>query len=127
VEGGAADSYAWAGGEVGGDAGLVGGEGDAFEFGSVAGFDLDAELGEGEAGVGHEAFAAGFVDGGTEGVGDEDVGAAPAEGDGGGEARGSCSGDEYVTVVVTHLTLQFNLIGTTYLRAGAEFLVFGAG
>jgi hypothetical protein len=81
---------------------LVGGEGDAFEFGSVAGLDLDAELGEGLAGVGHEAFAAGFVDGGTEGVGEEDVGAALAEGDGGGQACGACSGDAHVTVVVTH-------------------------
>jgi hypothetical protein len=48
------------------------------------GVDLDAELGECVAGVGHEAFAAGFVDGGVQGVGEEDVCAALAEGDGGG-------------------------------------------
>ena len=64
MEGGAANSYALAGGEIGCDAGQVRGEGDAFEFGSMAGLDLNAELGESLAGVGHEAFTAGFVDGG---------------------------------------------------------------
>jgi len=104
VEGGAADADAGAIGEVSGDAGLIGGEGDAGEFGTAAGVDLDAELGESGAGVGHESFAAGFVDGRAAGVGEEDVGSALAEGDGGGEARGSGSGDEDVTVIVTHVS-----------------------
>jgi hypothetical protein len=104
VEGGAADADAGAIGEVSGDAGLIGGEGDAGEFGTAAGVDLDAELGESGAGVRHESFAAGFVDGRAAGVGEEDVGSALAEGDGGGEARGSGSGDEDVTVIVTHVS-----------------------
>lgn len=82
MEGGAADADAAAGWEFSGDAGLGGGEEDAGEFGSAVGLEMDAELGEGVAGVGHEAFAAGFVDGRAAGVGEEDVGTAEAEGDG---------------------------------------------
>ena len=51
-----------------------------------------------------------------EGVGEEDIGAALTQGDGGGQARGASSGDEYVTVVVAHLTLRFGLAGTMGLR-----------
>ena len=66
----------------------------------------DAEGGEGAARFGHESFAAGLVDGGMASVGEEDVSAAEAEGDGGGESGRSGTGDEYVTVVVTHIALQ---------------------
>jgi hypothetical protein len=82
VESGAADADASADWEVGGDAGLAGGEEDAGEFGSVVGLEMDTELSEGAAGVGHESFAAGLVDGRAAGVSEEDVGAAEAEGDG---------------------------------------------
>ena len=102
VEGGTADADAAGGGEIGGDARLIGGEGDAGEFGAAAGVDTDAEVGEGTAGGGHESFAAGFVDGRASGVGDQDVGSALAKGDGGGEAGGAGSGDEDVTVIATH-------------------------
>jgi hypothetical protein len=104
VEGGAADADAGAIGEVSGDAGLIGGEENAGEGRAAAGIDLDAELGEGMAGIGHESFAAGFVDGRAAGVGEEDVGSALADGDGCGEARGAGSGDEDVTVRVTHVS-----------------------
>jgi hypothetical protein len=102
VEGGAADANTAAAGEVGGDAGVMGGKGDAGELGAVARLEADAELGEGGAGIGHEAFAARLVDGGLEGVGEENVGAALAQSDSGGEARRTGTDDAYVTVVVTH-------------------------
>jgi hypothetical protein len=106
MERGATDAYAGAVGEVGGDAGLVGGEKDAGEFGTVVRVKLDAKLDEGVTGVGHEAFAARFVDGRASSVGEEDVGAALAKGDGSGKARGAGSGDEYVTVSATHYSPQ---------------------
>jgi hypothetical protein len=68
----------------------------------MAGVEVDAEFGEGVTRVGHNSFAAGFVDGRAEGVGEEDVCSSLAEGDGCGEAGGACSDDEYVTAVVTH-------------------------
>ena len=102
MEGGAADADAGGGGEIGGDARLIGGEGDAGEFGAAAGVDVDAEVGEGVASGGHESFATGFVDGWAASVGEQDIGAALAEGDGSGEACGSGSGDEHVTVIATH-------------------------
>ncbi len=101
VQGGAAKAEAGTGGEVGGDAGAIRGEGDAGE-GDAFAFNRNAEGSEGNERVGEKAFAAGLVDGGADGVREEDVGAAQAEGDGGGEARGSSAGDENVTVVVTH-------------------------
>jgi hypothetical protein len=81
---------------------LIGGKGDAGEFGAVMRVEVDAKLGEGVTRVGHDAFAAGFVDGRAEGIGEEDVGSSLAECDGCGEACGACSGDEYVTVSATH-------------------------
>jgi hypothetical protein len=102
VEGGAADADACSGREVGGDAASIGGEGDAGKFGAMAGVEVDAEFGEGVTRVGHNSFAAGFVDGRAEGVGEEDVGSSLAERDGCGKACGTGSGDEYVTDVVTH-------------------------
>ena len=112
VESGAADSDARSSREVCGDGCLAGGEGDAGEFCSVMGLELDAEVGEGSADLGHEAFAAGFVDGRAEGVDEEDVGSALAEGYSGGEACGAGSGDEYVTAAVTHWR-PFNLEGAS--------------
>ncbi len=107
VQAGAAEAYSCCcfsgiGCEVGGDAGLTCGEGYAGEGGAVVGFEGDAELGEGVTRVGHDAFAAGLVDGGPLGVGDEYVRAAKAKADGGGETGGAGSGNEYVTSVVTH-------------------------
>jgi hypothetical protein len=101
VESGATEASAVDGGEVGGDTAVGVGESDACE-GEAVGVGEDAEGGEGAARFGHESLAAGFVDRGTASVGEEDVGAAKAEGDGGGESGRTCSGDEYVTVVVTH-------------------------
>jgi hypothetical protein len=106
VESGAANTDAPAGWEFSGDGRLARGEEDAGEFGTVVGLEMDTELSEGLAGVGHEAFAAGFVDGRAAGVSKKDVGSALAQGDGGGEACGSCSGDAYVTDVVTHYSPQ---------------------
>ena len=105
VEVGAAQAEAGEVGEVGGDAGIGVGESDSGE-GEAFGIGEDAEGGEGAARFGQESFAAGLVDGGMAGVGKEDVGAAEAEGDGGGEASGSGSGDEYVAVMVTHVSSE---------------------
>jgi hypothetical protein len=101
VKGGASDSDAGEGGEIGADAGVGVGEGDAGE-GQTVRFVGDAEGGEGAARGGHEALAAGLVDGRLAGIGEQDVGAAQAKGNGGSEAGGPCTGDEHVTVVVTH-------------------------
>jgi hypothetical protein len=101
MQSGTADADAAATGKVGGDAGLVGGESDAGEFRAVMRFEMDAELDKGAVGFRHQAFAAGFVDGRAESVGDEDVGAALAQGDGSGQAGGSSADDEYVTGRVT--------------------------
>ncbi len=97
-----ADSDARSRREVCGDARLVGSKGDAGEFDAVLGLEVDAQGDEASACFGHEAFAAGLVDGRAESIGEEDVGAALADGDGGGEPGGACSGDEYVAVAVTH-------------------------
>ncbi len=59
------------------------------------------ESGEGTAGIGHKAFAAGFVDGRLSGVGQQDVGTAQAKGDGGSESGRAGANDQYVTVIVT--------------------------
>ena len=99
VEVGAAQAEAGEVGEVGGDAGIGVGESDSRE-GEAFGIGEDAQGGEGAARFGQESFAAGLVDGGMAGVGEEDVSTAEAEGDGGGKAGGSGPGDEYVTVVV---------------------------
>jgi len=104
VEGGAADADAGAIGEVSGDAGLIGGEGDAGEFGTAAGVDLDAELGESGAGVGHESFAAGFVEGGRRASARRTSAPRWRRAMAAAEARGSGSGDEDVTVIVTHVS-----------------------
>ena len=53
----------------------------------------DAKSREGATGIRHEAFAAGFVDGGLARVGKKDVSAAEAERDGGGESGGSGTDD----------------------------------
>ncbi len=65
-----------------------------------AGFDaaevlteVEAEGGEGSEGVGHEAFAAGFVDAGLHGVDDFNVKAVVGGGDGGGETGWSRADD----------------------------------
>ena len=49
--------------------------------------EIDAEGGEGVEGVGHEAFAAGFVDGGLHGVDDFDVKTVAGGGDGSRRGR----------------------------------------
>jgi hypothetical protein len=70
------------------------GEVDAGEF-SAAG-EFDAKAGEFAAGVGHEAFAAGLVDGRDKGFDDEDIESLLANGDGGGEAGWASADDQGV-------------------------------
>jgi hypothetical protein len=66
-------------------------EGSAFCCGQV-----DSESGEGGYGVGHEAFAAGFVDGRRHAIGDFYGETLLGGGDGTGQAGGTSSGDEDV-------------------------------
>jgi hypothetical protein len=56
--------------------------------------EIEAEGGEGFESVGHEAFAAGLVDGRAHGVNDFDVEAFACRGDSGSEAGGACANDE---------------------------------
>ncbi len=55
---------------------------------------FDTEVGEGGDGVGHEAFAAGLVDGRGHAVGDLDGKAVLGGGDGSSEAAGASAGDK---------------------------------
>jgi hypothetical protein len=99
MKGGAAYASAGACGEDGfGDgSGLFVEEADAaeemaFGFAKIA-IEVEPKVGERAHGVGHEAFAAGLVDGGLHGVDDFDVEAFVCGGDGGSEACGTCAYD----------------------------------
>jgi hypothetical protein len=108
VQRGATQANAGESGEARADAGLGICERNAGE-GEALGFGEDAEAGESTSCSGQQTFTAGLIDGGVTGVGNEDVGAAEAECYGGGESGRSSSGDEYVTVVVTHMVLHSSL------------------
>jgi len=107
VEDSAADTASGACGEGGfGGGGMGGGrlvveEADAAEW---SGFDvaevlieIEAEGGEGSQRVGHEAFAAGFVDAGLHGVDDLDLKTLVGGGDGAGQTSWPCAYDENVS------------------------------
>jgi hypothetical protein len=81
VEGRATDAQAGEIREIGRDTTVDINEGDAGEGKGVR-IGEDAESSEGAPGVGHNAFAAGFIDGSLAGIGDEDIGSTEAERDG---------------------------------------------
>ena len=91
---GAADADAGAAGKVRINA--MGGvlEADAAKGVAVGCGEGDAEPGEGLAGIGHEAFAAGFVDGGGACLDDGATDPTLAERDGGGESGGATADDQ---------------------------------
>ena len=97
VEDGATDAAAGISREGGFSCGFFGEEADSVKgVGLEAAeifIEIDADGGEGLEGVGHEAFAAGFVDGRAYGLDDIDLEAEAGGGDGSGEAGGACSYD----------------------------------
>jgi len=110
VQMGAADSNACSAGEEGIDVveGVL--EADAAEEVAILLVEVDAELGEGLPRVGHQAFAAGLVDGVGTSLDDRAVDTALAQGDGGGKACGTSSDDQDINrlklldVIVPHRT-----------------------
>jgi hypothetical protein len=103
MEDGALDATALPGGKEGFGGGIVamgvGGseEADAVEGCAGSRGDVNAEFGEGSEGVGHEAFATCFVDGGCHAVGDLYGEATESSGDGSGKSSRPCAGDEDVS------------------------------
>ena len=96
VQSGAAQAEAVAIGETRFDAGLAVGETNAAEGMSTGGLQVDAERAGGGQAIGHDAFTAGLVDGRNGAIGESDVEAAAARGDGGGEPSRSAADDEQV-------------------------------
>jgi hypothetical protein len=106
VENGAADAASGAGreGSLGGG-GVCGrhlvveesnaAEGSGFDLAEVF-VEVEAEGSERGEGVGHEAFAAGFVDAGLHSVDDLDLEALIGGGDGAGQTGRSCTYDENI-------------------------------
>ena len=82
--------------------------------------EVDAEVGEGGYGVGHEAFAAGFVDGRAHAVGDFYGEAVLGGGDGAGEAGWASAGDEDVgggcVLLMRRVESLLGLIGRVFKK-----------
>src|SRR5271166_1973678 len=90
--------------EIGRDRRMVITKTNAAECSSVPGVQFDAEFGQLTAGVRHDAFAAGLVDGRLKSIDEENIDSVLSQCNGGGETSRAAAHDQYIGCERSHST-----------------------